>query len=165
MNKSAQVLLEKSSRLTAEELAESIVLPLKPSTKIDPRSTVPLNKCKAFSVSASIGSLPLAGQSALREEQDAWQRQQVKLQQVEEFQKKTQDRVRIRKIREQLEMQRGLDEIADKFNRIKEYCVDRKIGACLSAELEFADDEAETGKKENGSIDKKEKNKNKEGFI
>lgn len=111
-----------------EDLADSISLPLEPTTKMYLRSNIPLNRCKAFSVSASIGSLPPAGESAIREEQMAWQREQIKQQKVEDFLKKTQERVKSRKAADQEEVHKNIEEIAQRFNRVKNACVSGKIG-------------------------------------
>ncbi|OMJ91548.1 hypothetical protein SteCoe_5922 [Stentor coeruleus] len=150
MIKSTQNLLEKPKKYNSNELAESISLPLEPSRKVDLRSNIPLNRCKAFSVSASLGYIPLAGESAIREEQVAWQRAQMKAQKVEDFMKKTQDRVRMMKIQNKQEVQQEIDDIAQKFNRIKEECVSTKVGACQGFEIvdgEFGDDEDESPNK------------------
>ena len=97
--------LEGPKKIHSDELAKTICLPLEPSRKIYLRTNIPLNRCNAYSLSASVKSLPVAWESAVREEQMAWQRQQLKLQKVEEFLRKTRYRVNLKKSKEKEEAQ------------------------------------------------------------
>ena len=131
MIRSGSNTLDRSKNNLGETLADSISLPLEPSRKLDLRSNIPLNRCKAFSVSALNGALPLAGDSAVREEQMAWERQQIKTQKVEDFLKKTQERVKVRLTRDKEEVQKNIDEIALRFNKVKAHCINAKIGVVV----------------------------------
>lgn len=109
---------------------DSISLPLEPSGKVDTRTNVPLSHCRPLSISGSIEAqaIPPAGQSAVREEHNTWQRKQEKEEKLRAFQIKTQEIVKQRLRDDKDKVQKEIELKANKFNALRAYCVEKQIG-------------------------------------
>ncbi|OMJ92788.1 hypothetical protein SteCoe_4424 [Stentor coeruleus] len=109
-----------------------ISLPLENIKKIDPRTNVPITKCKAVAISGGIQQVK-AEDNAAREEALAMERVQKKVRDSEEFIKKTQERVRKNKLKAKQDLQAKLDDQAVKMNKIRTNCEKNNIGACKNS--------------------------------
>ncbi|CAG9324621.1 unnamed protein product [Blepharisma stoltei] len=137
---------------------DNVSLPLEPSEKVDTRTNVPLSHCRPLSVSGSIEALPPAGESAAREEHNAWQRQQEKEEKLKNFQLRTQEIVKQRLKCEKEELKQELEWKAKKFNAIRAYCVEKKVGVSADhLQKKSKPTESKTKQKTEKSMEKREK--------
>ncbi|OMJ72540.1 hypothetical protein SteCoe_28983 [Stentor coeruleus] len=109
-----------------------ISLPLENIKKIDPRTNVPITKCKAIAISGDNQGIR-AEENAAIEEALAIERIQKKVKDSEEFIRKTQERVRQSKLKAKKDSQAKLDDQAIKMNKIRANCEKNNIGACKNS--------------------------------
>lgn len=127
-----------------------ISLPLENIKKVDPRTNVPITKCKAVAISGGSQGVR-AEDNAAKEEALAMERVQKKIRDSEEFIRKTQERVRLNKLKAKEDLQLKLDDQAIKMNKIRTNCEKNNIGACKSSKI---NDVLLPGYQENSSPEK-----------